>query len=355
MQCPACQFNNMPGPPECVSCGALMEAPPGELFLPPRPTSWQKSWRRLHRRPVSQEDPEAATRRHRRQANASASLRWLRNFVNPDPAVPIWRDSPVVAALLSAALPGSGHLYKRQLKKGLPALAAAVVLGLVTTRYLYVPLGTWTMGFYCMLGGWAVFDCALHMPRVAAWQRFLMGLAIVGAILLCLTPVAESLNGLWPTFEVTIATRIGPFPAGSTLEFERHAYDVSDPAIGDLVFTRDRQINIVLGVPGDVVNWDTRDLRVNGELRPGIAPLRTEIPAPSFHTTLPAHRYLVLPRALGDAVGDRGAYQDLVIPEAQVPLADILYRYKGSVPVDSEATRAKGEADGSGANPLEVR
>jgi hypothetical protein len=252
-------------------------------------------------------------------------------------------------------VPGSGHLYKRQFRKGLPALAAAVILGLVTTRYLYVPLGAWTMGLYCMLGGWAVFDCALHMPRVAAWQRFLMGLAIVGAILLFLTPVAEALSGLWPTFEVTIAARIGPFPAGTAMEFDRHAYEFSDPAIGDVVYTRGRQINTVLGGPGDVVDWNTRELRVNGELRPGIAPLRTEIPAPAFTTTVPDHRYLVLPRALGDAVGDRGAYQDLVIPQAQVLRADILYRYKGHVPVDSNATGGKGDAHGPGTDPVEVR
>ncbi len=355
MQCPVCQFHNMPGPRECGSCGARLEAPAGEFFLPPRSTPWQQIWRRFSRRPIRQAEPEVADRARRRRARTLSGLRWLRRFINPDPTVPVWRDSPVLAGLLSAVLPGAGHLYLRQFRKGLPTTAVAVVLGLVMTRYLYTATGTWTIGFYCMLGGWALFDCALRLPRSTAWQRFLLGLALVSALLLLLTPVAERLNGFWRIYEITIAAPLGPFPEGAALQFDRQSYVSRDPEIGDLVFTRARQINIVLGGPGDYVQWDTATLKVNGEERPGIRPLAAGVTPPSFSATVPKGHYLVLPRVFGDAAGETRLYQSLVIPEALVPRRDVLYRYAGAPPVQLEPTRAEGDSHGPGAVPAQIR
>lgn len=355
MQCPVCQFHNMPGPLECVSCGARMEAPAGEFFVPPRAPGWQKSWRRFSRRTSRPAHPEAVARAAERRAGAVAGFRWFRRFLNSDSMVPVWRDSPVLAGLLSGVLPGSGHLYLRQFRKGLPAVAVAIVLALVMTRYLHTSAGTWTMGFYCMLGGWAIFDCALRLPRAVPWQRLLLGLALAGTLLLFLTPVAVWLNGFWPVYEVTIAASLGPFPAGSAMEFDRHAYDEADPEIGDIVYTRARQINTVLGGPGDHVEWDTRTLLVNGEARPGVVPLVSGITPPSFSTTVPDHRYLVLPRVFGGAAERTRIYQEMVLPQAQVLRQDILYRYVGDVPVKLDSTHTRGDAHGPGTDPAEVR
>ena len=320
MQCPVCQFHNLPGPQECVSCGARMEAPAGEVFLPPRSTPWQKTWRRLNRRPIRPTDPESADRSRRRRIRTLVWLRWLRRFINPDPTVPVWRDSPVLAGLLSGLLPGSGHLYSRQYRKGLPAMALAVVLALVTTRYLYTSAGTWTMGLYCMLGGWALFDCALRLPRAAPWQRYLFALALVGALLLLLTPVAQRLNGFWRIYEVTIASPLGPFPEGAAMQFDRQAYLTREPELGDLVYTRERQINVVLGGPGDDVKWDTETLFVNGEERPDVRPLAAGVTLPSFAVSVPDGHYLVLPRVFGVAAEETEVYERLVIPHALVPI-----------------------------------
>jgi len=304
---------------------------------------------------VRQADPDVVAQVRRRRTTAVAALRWLRRFINPDPMVPIWRDSPVLAGLLSALLPGSGHLYLRQLKKGLPTLLVAVALGLVTSRYVYTTLGAWTMGFYCMLGGWALFDCALHMPRTRPWQRLLLGLALVSALLLLLTPVAGRLNTYWRIYEVTIAASLGPFPEGTTMEFDRLSYVDRDPQIGDIVYTRERQINTVLGGPGDFVEWNTKTLSINGEERPEVVPLVSGITPPSFSTTLPDHHYLVLPRVFGVAAEETRTYERLVIPHAQLLRSDILYRYVGVVPVRLDPTRAKGDSRGPGADPAEIR
>jgi hypothetical protein len=355
MKCPACQFNNMPGPQSCVRCGARLQAPPGELFLPPRPTDRQRKLRRLARPIAGPADPDAVARARRRAQRMGAMGRWLRRFVNPDPTLPWWRHSPVLAGLLSGILPGSGHLYLGRVGRGLPVLAVAVVVALVATRYLWVPLGTWTLGLYCALGAWALLDCALRLPGQSAWQRYLLGLALVSALWLLLNPLAILGNRLWPFHELVLDAPLGPFSPGDHLTFERHAYDHALPEIGDVVLTRENQVNTVLGTPGDVVEWDGQTLWVNGALRKGIRPLKSDAPVPPFRATVRNGHYLVLPRALGDAVGETRAYESLVIPQAQIPRRDVLYRLANKVPIELSAEPTEVGDDGPGTNTAEIR
>jgi hypothetical protein len=335
MRFPSCQFNNMPGLEACGRCGARLEAPQGESFMPPRPRGWARirrnAWLGLKR--VLNPGPPRP-RKRRVVPGIRRTTGRFRRFINPDLSVPWWRDSPVLAALFSVALPGSGHLYRGRRDRGLLLLAAAFVLAVVATRYLYTTAGAWAFGGYCMVAAGALFDCVLVVPGETPIQRYLFGLATVIGLWILLTPVAEGLNRLWPTYIITIQSQTGPFPPGTTLALDRRAYRNTVPQRGDVVMTRQHQLDVVLGCPEEHVLWKEGVLYIDDEPQPGIRPFSRGGKPPDFRVFLPADYYLVLPHAVGAGADDSNTFQNLVIPEAVVHRNDILYRYAGPLPVE---------------------
>ena len=260
-----------------------------------------------------------------------AAARRLRVIVNPNPQVPVWVDSPVFAALL-CLVPGLGHLYMGRVRRGLIILALALPAMYVAVEFVRMQPGAWGLSVWAMLAAFCVFDLVLRPAVEVDWRWYLaptlLAVALWAGAYGALTPVAEQRR----YFQVTLEMTHGPFESGTVLTFDRHAYGDSTPQFGDLVRTSDEAFDFVLGVPGDEVRWMEGVLSRNGEVQEMVRPLAFGGNPPNFEIEVPEGRYLVLPRAWGEAVHQDNGFRRYVAPVALVPAKNILYRFTGEVP-----------------------
>jgi hypothetical protein len=221
----------------------------------------------------------------------------LRELVNPDWTVPVWKDSPVLAGLLSFA-PGLGHLYLRRWRRGLPMLLSGAVSLYVAARYYGTWVGAWAMGGYAMLVAAAVMQVAFFGTRGGRLARFLKSLGLVLLIWLLALPAVAGLNAAWQIRYVQLDRAVGPFREDELVAFDTGALADRDPALGEIVLTRRGTINVVLAGPGDVAEWQDGGLHLNGAARPDLRPLDVREILP-FRIDVPADRYLILPEGRG--------------------------------------------------------
>jgi hypothetical protein len=246
--------------------------------------------------------------------------------------VPWWRHSLLIADLL-CFIPGLGHLYMGRHRRGLTFMVAATIVGIFTSYYIVTFWGSWLLGAWCMLAGGSFFALNFEHTEELQWNHFMLALIMTTMAWAFAHPLFVDSNHLWPTLDITLGRPVGPYPSGSTLSFDRRAYDNQPPMIGEVVITRAGMIDVVLGTPHDRVNWDGNQLTVNDTVYPSVRPLSIGRSPPPFTSIVPEGAFLVLPHAVGE-VHDGRIFNAQVMPEAIIRRHDILGRYQGNFPLD---------------------
>jgi len=266
----------------------------------------------------------------------------MRTMIQPDPHAPLLVRSPFVAALLSL-VPGLGHLYLGRWRGAAALLPLGVLCFVAASRYYGTAPAVWALSLYLGLAVASIFLVGALQVEGPSWLRF----AVVMVLVLLLWPMldmsARRANRWWPTFFVTVDMTHGPFRPDDRVEFRRHSFDRRSPELGELVMTRTRTMDVVLGLPGDLVEWNGKEVYRNGELQESsLRPLSYQGNPPQFEIEVPQGYYLVLPAARGNDATDPIQFRNVVLPAALVPEQDIWYAYVGPYPLPWLPTAASG-------------
>lgn len=291
MQCPSCQFENMPGMAVCGRCGAQLRLAAAEIDVrPPRATERAKRLRRWF--------PSY------RLAGALQTV--LDRFsIAPDFD---WDRLPA-GMFLRMVLPGWPQHYLGQPQRGW------IMLGLYLAL---LALGALSIGttFSALVLGTAL---AVHIssildvlwPVAHGWRT--RGLAM----LVCVAAIGTLvyLPTIWAVSQVfgvrRIAVTAGPLQAGDAILYRPgRAVDVGDVVLyeisQDQVFTRTpggypayyrvqgQFIDRIIGAGGQVIEWKQQRLQVDGQASP-YQPLHPAAVTADLQFTVPAGYYGILP------------------------------------------------------------
>lgn len=307
--------------------------------MPPRAEPSQRHRRRWVRalrlffapRPRGKERQRARPSHQHEESAGRSLLRSLREFINSDPTVPLWRDSPVIAAFLSL-LPGMGHFYMGRRRPATWLLPLGLALGYLSARYYWTMSGAWALGFYCMASASCMFDVGFGRRSEFSFRNVAISIILVFVLWAGFSQVAGHFNGYFGTHHVVIDRDHGPFESGDTLDFDREAYADGEPQLGDVVLTERGVVDVVLARPRDHAVWSEGMLYLNGEAVPNLRPIAFDGSPPPFDVNVPADRYLVLPRTRGHEVTSSEDFARYALPLALVSRKEILYRYGGPLP-----------------------
>jgi hypothetical protein len=296
MQCPSCQFFNVPGAAACGRCGSTLR--PDALAIdvhPPRATATAKWLRRWLPMPALYRVRDEA-----RQARRGVRRTAARTGFAP----------PAPGTIPRMLVPGWPLLHVREVFRGRLFLGAYLAL-LVTGLAL---LGTF-FGSVCLglAFGVHVASC-LAVLRLGGMDagalRFSALFVILGLFGAVYLPAAWLVTRV--ATPLTLDYAVPPFAPGDVLLMSRAS---GPPRPGDVVLHRQRQqmyraggmgpnymiaegevIDRVLAGPGDAVRWEQGRLWVNGRPSP-LAPLNPDrVPAKLAWSVPPGH-YLILPTA----------------------------------------------------------
>jgi len=256
-----------------------------------------------------------------------------RGVVQPDPSEPLLVRSPFIAALLSL-VPGLGHLYLKRWRGAAILVPLGALCFVVAARYYGTAPAVWAMSLYAGLAVASIFLVGSVRVEGPTWLRFIVLTVLIMLVWPFLDMAAMRAGRLWPTFYVTVDMDHGPFEAGTRLEFRRHAFDTRRPGLGEMVLTRTRTLDVVLGLPGDLVEWRNEGLYRNGERQDdALRPLAYRGNPPPFEVEVPGGHFLLLPAARGYDARDPIQFRNVILPAALVPERDIWYAFVGPYPL----------------------
>jgi hypothetical protein len=296
MQCPNCQFENMPGTAHCGRCAMVLSGPSNVLTVdPPRASRWAKRMRPYL--------PRAGYYAMRDRLQDSRD-RWQQRLVD-DAGVTL----PSAGVLVRMIVPGWAHRRAGFGSRGLIFFAAYVVLLSVAILCLGSPIGMAALGFAFAFHSSSIIDLlyrsAPNRTRdlVAATLLLIAGLygAYYGA-----ARVAS--NWVLPR---RIAINNGPFAAGDIVISNPRAYTGGEPVIGDVVaynirrtpvtLARNRILNVVgeridriIAGPGSTVDFDGTTLLVDGRPSEHLPLVTGQIPK-GLSIQVPPTQYCILP------------------------------------------------------------
>lgn len=281
MQCPNCEFNNMPGSTDCGRCGSTLQANALTIDVhPPRAAASSKFWRRFFPGRVAYRLRDEV-RHVRREVGRSVDR--------------VGFTRPTAGAVWRMIIPGWALLHVGERRTGLAFLYGWALLILLTFLFYGSVFGNLCLGlaFGAHVGSClAVFRRGGHSELSA---RIAMTLMSAAAILALYVPIGMAITRvarpLWFNYNA------GPFQPGDVLILNTLAYTGSLPQSGELVFYRltgVEMVDRVLGVPGDVVKWDRRTLTVNG-IASEHRPLNPDRVPDGIEWTVPPGFVLVLP------------------------------------------------------------
>jgi signal peptidase I len=176
----------------------------------------------------------------------------------------------VLAALLSAIVPGSGQVLKQETKKAIVYLAAfAILLFLswpIRLPETYIGFMTVEIGAICLA---LVASLDAWLTGAASKPRYLIVVPILAALILGRVPtgsiiIAEGFR----LYELPSDTMQPSVMKGDRIFVDAKYYETRAPKRGDIVVAR-KQVTIVkrvLAVEGDVIEGSEDHVRVNGQL-----------------------------------------------------------------------------------------
>jgi signal peptidase I len=297
MQCPSCEFYNMPGATACGRCGTTLAANSIAVDVhPPRAGAAAKRIRRWIPSPWAYglRDEFHRTARQSRQAMVA----W--GFAAPPPGTVVRMPVPGWA-LGHVGRPRTGQLFA----------GAFVALLIPAIAFHGAMLGSLAMG---LAFGVHVSSClsVMRLNWTARGAAAISAIAIgLGLFLFPYLPAGLLLSRYITA--VTIDYAAAPFAAGDVLLMNPRAYVSAAPRPGDVVMFRQsaqqtrlpgmgpafviregQVIDRVLAEPGDEVKWEQGRLWVNGQESP-LRPLNAAIVPDHLTWTVPEGHYLVLP------------------------------------------------------------
>lgn len=338
MQCPSCSFENMPGMEGCARCGAHMKNDAVESFMPPRATVAQKIVRRIRRTAggmLARGKPDKAPATRAVEFRGKQTPSWfserfsaLRLFINPDLTIPWWKDSRVIAGLLNF-IPGLGYLYLGRLVRGLVFLVLSVGAFLLASRFYLTTTGAWCRWLFAFLLATSVYDSwFVREGSEFTWKNIVLPTAMMFAAVWLVSYPVESVSRAWGLKYVTVAEDRGPIKAGDATLFKDDFAQNGDPQLGDIVYARGPKVDIVLGCPGDLVEWKEGVAWINGEKREDLVPFARRGKLMDFTVRVPANTWLIMPEVwLGGEVSPL-QWEQFVRDYGFSWRHDILYRYR---------------------------
>jgi hypothetical protein len=300
LQCPRCQFENLPGQDACFRCGSLLTAKAGTVEVhPPRAPAWKKPFRRVARWMRHRGAVRSAEGLAQRAAQRTAGIgRGITDSLGlPRSAhVSPWVElrSTLSEAALSLALsivPGLAHLVRGQFGTIYLYVISWFVSLVVGILYFGQSLGAISMTSAFVLHAWIAMDAVLITKR---FQEAMTALARIGWRLCGLAVLALLLYGVYTVFERTVGYTVGV--AG--IAVPAHQVELRDsilcrflearlesPALkrGDLVLVRVRQslagdgrsghgaylgetVGQLIALPGDELALAAQGFTVNGRV-----------------------------------------------------------------------------------------
>ena len=299
MQCPSCQFENMPGVAACGRCGARLELAGAAIDVhPPRAGSGVKRLRRWF-----PWHGLAARFRDSVEAIARTTLREL-NLPHLLPSL-----------FVRMVVPGWPQIFMGQTARG--RMFLGTYLGLLAVGILFVGtvLGSIALGLAVSVHASSVID--ILWSATTDWRTRIT----YAAVCLMVLGVVVYLPVGWVVTRLVVPRQMvrdaPPFAAGDAVLYNPSAYRWSEPAPGDVVLyrvvpqqvqTRTPQgnnavyrvdgeyIDRVLAGPGQSVKWEKGALSLDGQPSPRL-PLNPAGVAVTLQCTVPQGYYLVLPSA----------------------------------------------------------
>ncbi len=293
MQCPSCQFENMPGAPVCGRCGAHLRLAAAPIDVnPPRASARAKQLRRWF--PSYRYAAELRSAATRLSGALSPEFDW---------------DRLPAGIFLRMAVPGWPQRYLGQPQRGRFMLALYLALLAVGVLSIGTTFGALVLGGALAVHCSSIID--VLWPAAHGWRTRLAisaaCIAVVGTLVYA--PVA------WAASQVvgvrTIALTAGPLHAGDALLYRPGG----SPDVGDVVLyeitpgtvqtrttggyaaqyvVRGEQIDRIIAGPGQSVTWKRRQLWVDGQPSRW-QPLDPAAVDADLQFTVPAGYYGILP------------------------------------------------------------
>jgi hypothetical protein len=299
MQCPSCQFENMPGSSRCARCGGLLALAAAAIDVhPPRASQ------------LSRKIPGLWTRiwwLRRAWGNFQPSLmRPLRQLVSR------FDDTDFrLGTILRTIIPGWAHSYRRNRPRAIVFFFGFLALFIPGVLFLGTSLGSILLGLAFAWHVAAASDALVgRFATIGDRFVFAIGCAAVLGFALYL-PAGGCLSRV--AVPIQINQTIPPFAAGEVLWYNPSAnvepgdyvlYQIPDTSLGGAMnghnaryFFRNQWINRVVAVAGQRVRLKKRQLYVDGMLSPW-QPRLGDWGDFEFDTTLPGDTVLIPPDAL---------------------------------------------------------
>lgn len=216
MQCPRCQFENIPGQDRCFKCNSVLEVSTGILEIhPPRMPAWERPWRevgRLSRRLL-----------HLRPRKQSAKKKGKSSA-----------EAPPVGGLILSIVPGLAHAMAGRFRE-IRLIWLVWLVFFVFGMFLYATPDGWVLlGLAAAAHAWI----ALKVDLLDYLKEF--GARLIALLVLCLLLVLTYI--ITPTFVIDY-------------QFARIPYDIPalDIQTGDLLVFRPLDTSTERPPPGTIV------------------------------------------------------------------------------------------------------
>lgn len=306
MQCPSCQFHNMPGSQRCARCAASLNLQTAEIDIhPPRASRWQKA---MPSRPF------AWVRETGTLLSSSAGKSFSR------PTESNFGGAPL--EYLQLLIPGLHQILHQRRFRGWVWLSVWLTLLVLTLLTAGTGISSMLLGIlFAWQVGATVDALARHFADAADRVFFTL---VVGALLLMLIylPIIGAIGRVARPVGIALTTE--QFRAGEVVWYR----PTTTPRVDDLVLynlpnqdwmSRNQQfrltglrINRVVAVAQQEVSWHEGNLLVDGV----VSAWQLRVPrnfVPNSVLTVPADHVLILP-------------QDLLLPGIDVVPATVLQR-----------------------------
>jgi hypothetical protein len=297
MQCPSCQFENMPGVQNCGRCGAALNLGAAAVDIyPPRARRWAKAWRHLF---------YALARQRRLPAGLAPG--WDR-IVHKRLAA-LRRDRIPWGLLLRMIIPGWPQFYRGRKLAGTIFLCGYLVSIPLGFLCFGTNLGSLFLGLVMTFHASSVADIVIaHADEGESRLVYCVAcLALVGMLIYFPASLVIAHWAVPQHFLIDAP----PFQAGDVIIYNPSAYRHSDPQIGDVAvyhlpneriqvrhnliydFNGQEVVGRIIAGPGQRITFAKGQLKVDNQVSPW-SDLFSEFYPDFAAATIPGDRYFIL-------------------------------------------------------------
>ena len=267
MQCPSCEFQNMPGSGHCARCGSSLALATTAIDVhPPRAGRYQRHVPQFW-----------GLRRGWANFLHAAGQPFAAAFAR------IEDTNFDLSTILRLVVPGWAHVYRGRRERGIVFFGAYVGFLLPGLILLGTTLGSLLVGLAFGVHVASAVDATVggfsDFAGRVAFSLF-SGLGLIGLIYL---PIGYLVSRVATPIQIT--QRVGEFESGDVLWYDRSAeivpgdlvyYEVPETSVNGRVATghaarfvfRDGWINRVAAIEGQTVSWKDGQMLVDGEPSP---------------------------------------------------------------------------------------